>query len=540
MTGKELITAVMRGEKVTRIPWIPFVGCHGGALIDVNAEEYLKSADHMVAGIAEAIKRYKADGIPVTFDLQIEAEALGCKLKWAEENPPAVVSHPLLDGKNLPDLKIPKITDGRIQLILDAAKRIRAQHPDVALYGLVTGPFTLALHLLGTDLFMKMFEDEHYIHQLLDFCKDVCLTMSDRYIESGCDIIAMVDPMTSQIGPDQFRQFVSEPALLIFDHLRQKDVLGSFFVCGHAQQNVEAMCECKPDNVSVDENIPLDYVRDVCKRCGISFGGNMQLTVILLLGTEEDSQRNALSCMDTGGPEGFILAPGCDLPYATPPQNLEAVAQIVNDPYQQDVIRTLAQTEKMQEIFDMSDYGKTDKVIVDVITIDSESCAPCQYMVEAVKKVSPQFEGVVEWREHKIKHQDSLQFMTSLMVKNIPTICIDGKITFVSRIPPKEELIAAIQKRIYEKLRYKIRTKKGTVFILGHESEEFRQLKDSVKKAVHELGADVTIAEITDEKEILSYGVTKTPAVVVANYKVKSEGTEPSVQIIREWIKEVV
>ena len=35
-------------------------------------------------------------------------------------------------------------------------------------------------------------------------------------------------------------------------------------------------------------------------------------------------------------------------------------------------------------------------------------------------------------------------FMTSLMVKNVPTICIDGKITFVSRIPPKEELIAAI------------------------------------------------------------------------------------------------
>jgi thiol-disulfide isomerase/thioredoxin len=94
----------------------------------------------------------------------------------------------------------------------------------------------------------------------------------------------------------------------------------------------------------------------------------------------------------------------------------------------------------------MKDYGQADKVIVDIITLDSESCAPCQYMVEAVKKVAPQFEGVVEWREHAIKKMDAVTFMSSLMVKNIPTICIDGKIVFVSKIPPKGELIAAIQK----------------------------------------------------------------------------------------------
>lgn len=540
MTGRELVASVMRNKKVGRIPWVPFVGCHGGALIKINADKYLKSEDHIVAGVNEAVKRYKPDGIPVIFDLQIEAEALGCELKWADENPPAVISHPLTEGKILHDLHIPDISDGRIQLIMKAADKIRKEHPDIALYGLVTGPFTLALHLLGTELFMKMFDDEEYIHQLLSFCKDVCIAMTDRYIETECDVIAMVDPMTSQIGPEQFRQFVSNPATEIFTHIRRKKVFGSFFVCGQAQQNIEAMCECKPDNVSIDENIPLDYVRDVCQKHNISFGGNLQLTIVLLLGTEEDAQRNALSCMEIGGMQSFILAPGCDLPYATPPENLEAVTRLVHDPYQQQVIRTLDQTEKSQDILDMSDYGQTDKVIVDVITLDSESCAPCQYMIEAVKNVAPQFAGIVEWREHKIKHQDSVQFMTSLMVKNIPTICIDGKITFVSRIPPKEELIAAIQKRIYEKLRYKIRTKKGSIVILGENADEYKQLKNYLEQAIHELGADMTITEINDEQEILSYGVTKTPAIVVASYKLKSEGTEPSVAIIKEWIKEVV
>jgi len=104
---------------------------------------------------------------------------------------------------------------------------------------------------------------------------------------------------------------------------------------------------------------------------------------------------------------------------------------------------------KTPKLAPLPDYAREPNVIVDVITLDSSSCAPCQYMVESVKAVAPEFEGIVEWREHKIKYHESLVFMASLMVRNVPTICIDGQITFVSRIPGRDELIEAIQKRIY-------------------------------------------------------------------------------------------
>ena len=147
----------------------------------------------------------------------------------------------------------------------------------------------------------------------------------------------------------------------------------------------------------------------------------------------------------------------------TPTENIKAVTELIHDPYQQDVVRALEKKESTLEVFNMKDYGQADKVIVDIITLDSESCAPCQYMVEAVKRVAPHFEGVVEWREHAIKKMEAVTFMSSLMVKNIPTICIDGKIAFVSKIPPKGELIAAIQKRINEKLKLKIKSKRSEI-----------------------------------------------------------------------------
>ncbi|MBN2411731.1 uroporphyrinogen decarboxylase [candidate division KSB1 bacterium] len=540
MNSKELVLSAMKRLPVPRVPWVPFVGCHGGALICVNAIEYLTNENNLLNGIRKAIQRYNPDGIPVMFDLQVEAEILGCELVWSDENPPAVSTHPLTDGKTIKDLHIPAITEGRIPLIIKTAKTIRGEFPDIALYGLVTGPFTLAMHLAGTDLFMKMYEEPVYVEKLLQFCRDVSIAMSAYYIDAGCDIIAVVDPLTSQISEEQFRQYITEPVKKIFPAVKNKGALTSFFVCGQAQHNIEAMADCQPDNISIDENIPLDFVRDICEQKNISFGGNMQLTMTLLLGNETDAQQNAMECIQTAGNTGFILAPGCDLPYATPPENLEAVTRLVRDPYQQQVISTLEKHKSTPDIPDMSDYGVSDKVIIDIITLDSESCAPCQYMVESVKQIAPQFKNIVEWREHKIKHKESIQFMTALMVKNIPTICIDGKITFVSRIPGKQELIQAIQKRINEKLYHKIRVRKGSIFILGRDDNEIQQVKPVVEQAIRELGADVPLVEISDEKEILSFGITRTPAVVTATYKIKSEEKAPSVPVTKEWIKDLL
>ncbi|MBN1822667.1 MAG: thioredoxin family protein [Prolixibacteraceae bacterium] len=538
MKGLELIRKVFALEEVERVPWVPFVGVHGGYLTGIDAESYLNSSEAIIQGVSKAVEEYQPDGIPVVFDLQVEAEILGCFLQWAPHNPPAVVSHPLSEGTTLEDLKIPTENDGRIPLILEATRTLRKKYPETALYGLITGPFTLALHLLGTDIFIKLYEDPDEVNNVMEFCKNVGIKMAELLMDAGCDIIAVVDPMTSQIDPLSFETFVTPFASQIFDFIREKKKLSSFFVCGHAQQNIEAMCNCNPDNVSIDENIPLDYVKNIALKKGISFGGNMKLTVVLLMGNEDDVREEALNCLDLGGKKGFILAPGCDLPMETPPENIKAVTDLVNDPYKQDVVRTLEKQDSVLEVFNMKDYGQADKVIVDIITLDSESCAPCQYMVEAVKRVAPQFEGVVEWREHAIKKMEAVTFMSSLMVKNIPTICIDGKIEFVSKIPPRGELIAAIQKRINQKLKLRIKSKRSEILILG-EKEECRELKSVINRAVTELGKDLKINYISDPNQMATFGITKGPAVVTINYKLKSEGTVPSLDVVKEWIKEL-
>lgn len=457
MTNKELILAAIRGEETPRPAWLPFVGVHGGYVINKSAKEYLQSADLIVEGICKAHELYKGDGMPVSFDLQMEAEVLGCDLHWAEDGPPSVSSHPLEEYEedwsvdNLPE-KL-DMSAGRIPLTMEATRRIVEKIGDqTAIYGLLCGPFTLALHLLGNDIFMEMYDEEEKVEALCDRCADYAIQMSDAYLEAGCDVIAVVDPMVSQISPDHFRQFVTPFMNKIYNHIKDKGAYSSCFVCGDVTRNLEVMGELACDNISVDEQIDMAVLKEVAQRHGKSFGGNLKLTVTLLMGDEDSCKLDALKCYDTCGSKGFIMAPGCDLPYDTKVENLQAAAAICLDEYIRESARGIIANEG--DSFDdivIPDYAGTKKVIINAVTLDSASCAACTYMWAAARRVVEALgEEIVVASEHKIRDREGVGMMVKLGVKNLPTICVDGVPTFESLVPTDDELRKKVQE-VYDR-----------------------------------------------------------------------------------------
>ncbi|EDY83965.1 Uroporphyrinogen decarboxylase superfamily [Verrucomicrobiia bacterium DG1235] len=449
MTGKEILLRALKCEATPRVPWVPFVGVHGGALIGVDAKDYLESTEHIVSGLKASAKRYRPDGLPVVFDLQLEAEVLGCQLAWAQETPPAVISHPLDAGyaiKALPTLSVEK---GRLPLALQAIRETKKElGEEIALYGLLTGPLTLALHLRGDDVLLDMFDEEEGVVALLDYCAEIANQMVDAYLDAGIDVIAVVDPMISQIGPSHFTDWVAPRLDEVFSYVRKKGALSSLFVCGNATRNLAAMCATQCDNISVDENVDLAELAKVARAAGKSFGGNLQLTKILLLGDEADAKREVVRCLDQAGDGGgFILAPGCDLPYAVKPENLEAVAALVHDPYLIEVARNLPPKDSTDTFDDIPipDYAAENQVLVDIVTLDSAGCAPCAYMLKAAQKAADEYGGTIDVREHKITTRDGLAYMAKLGVTAIPSICVDGRERFASIIPQRKELVACYQ-----------------------------------------------------------------------------------------------
>ncbi len=445
--SRALLLEAIRGRPTPRPAWVPYVGCHGGRLIGRPADEYLRSADLLVQGLTTAAALYRPDGLPVMFDLQLEAELLGCRLHWAPDVPPSVVDHPL---ETAPLASLPPFDPyaGRLGMAFGALATLRERFGDeLGWYALVCGPFTLANHLRGHSLFFDMCDEPARVAELMAFCRDVAVRSASAWIEAGADIVAIVDPMVSQISTEDFERYVVPPLNEVFDAVHARGRPASLFVCGDVSRNLEAMCRTHADHIAVDEQISIPRLRELCEAAGKSMGGNLRLTSVLLLGQPDDARRDAIEVMDAAGPRGFVLAPGCDLPYATPPANLRAVAEMVHDPYAREAARAALKT-RTEDTFDdvaLPDYSAANGVVLDVITLDSTSCAPCQYMMEAVRRAAEASGCRCFVNEHKIKVREGLGVMKKLGVRNLPTVCIDGEIRFASIIPDPNQLVAAIR-----------------------------------------------------------------------------------------------
>lgn len=447
--GKELIFKTLRHEKTDAVPWVPFAGVHAGKLKNYTAEEVLRDGDKLFEALMEVYKLYVPDGMTTLFDLQVEAEILGCDLLWAENNPPSVKSHPLSGEKTIPcKCKIPNEESGRIPMILDVMRRVKAEiGDDVALYGLICGPFTLASHLRGSEIFMDMISDPAYVTELLEFCGEVACKMSEMYIDAGMDVIAVVDPLVSQISPKHIEKLLTPSFTAVFDFVRSKGAYSSFFVCGNATKQIEAMCKMNPDGVSVDENVDMVTAKKVTDQYNIAIGGNIPLTTTMLYGTQQDNMKCVIDLMDSMDHHNLIISPGCDMPYDTPIENTIAVTQAVKTP---DAVREMVANYEGGGFDDIEieipDYANLDKVLIELFTLDPEQCAACTYMVNIVEDNYEEIKDIADYVVYKYCIKEDIARTMKMGLKNLPTMCINGEPKWISIIPSKEELIAEVKK----------------------------------------------------------------------------------------------
>jgi len=315
-----------------------------------------------------------------------------------------------------------------------------------ALYGLITGPFTLASHLRGTEIFMDMVDESEYVEDLLAYCTRFAEKMASFYIAAGMDVIAVVDPMISQISPRHFKRFMSEPFSQLFKTIREHQVFSAFFVCGDATKNLEVMCQTGPDCIAVDENIDMVYAQSILSQYNITLQGNIPLTTRMLLGTQEDNMQYVIDLLDKLDHHNLIISPGCDMPYDTPVENVIGVAEAIRNPAQtRKILENYQQADMDLSHVEIPDYQHLEKPLMEVFTLDSASCAACSYMLLAAERATQAMQGKIDMVEYKMTSTENIARLKKMGIQNLPSIVINGELKFSSLIPSQQELIETIQ-----------------------------------------------------------------------------------------------
>ena len=106
-----------------------------------------------------------------------------------------------------------------------------------------------------------------------------------------------------------FQKFVTPNVDAAINAIHDAGKTSTFFICGDATKVLKDVCELNTHGFAIDEQLNMNFVRDLAKEHGKGFGGNLKLTLALSLGLLSPRE-DAIVSLSAGGHIGYTFAPG--------------------------------------------------------------------------------------------------------------------------------------------------------------------------------------------------------------------------------------
>jgi MtaA/CmuA family methyltransferase len=264
------------------------------------------------------------------FDVVLDAEALGAKVKFGGKMTAPFVSEPLI--RSLDDMRrldLPEVRDaGRVSLVDEAISIIRKKRPDLPVIVTIQAPFTLSAQLRGEEKAMLDLasQPERY-RGLVDFLARWSSFVASHFAEAGADAVMLVDGEAedSILGPDLYDSFALPGQRKVSEAISAGGAPSILHICGDIRQTTDHMVRSGVDAISIGQGTSISKTKATARgRCRII--GNIDPTTVLLTGTPEQVEAEVSRCVDEGVD---IAAPGCGLSPKTPLANVKAMTDAV-------------------------------------------------------------------------------------------------------------------------------------------------------------------------------------------------------------------
>ncbi|MEA2077682.1 MAG: uroporphyrinogen decarboxylase family protein [Candidatus Marinimicrobia bacterium] len=289
-------------------------------LAQQNAEEHMKV-------IRRIQKLWSPDVIFTLMDLSVEASALGRETHFPPFEAATVVGMNYKMERDLSMLKnINILDDGRLQSYAETLRRMKKELPENTLRGAyVSGPYTLAGLIMGAEnAAIQTLANPEDFHKLCQMCSEKVLDYTRLLIESGAQMVAVLDPSAMMLSPDSFREFALEHVNPITALCHEHNVAAILHVCGNTEHLLGKMNVSGVDALSLDSDVDFTKAAKVLDE-KIALIGNLCPTGKIMSGSPDEVQQDVEKLLDSmKNIPNFILSTGCDLPPEVPEENVSA------------------------------------------------------------------------------------------------------------------------------------------------------------------------------------------------------------------------
>lgn len=325
MNGYERITRYLDGKKVDRPPFAPLVIQWVSQQCGVPYNEFVYNPNLRAKCYLEIVEKYDIDCVLPDADFSEQLEDFGQVPKW--ENGEFQVQPIIPDLDSAMTLKLPEIKPGtrqgnRLEIIQQVAQHCKGEK---YIFGICIGPLTEFANARGVEDAICELIDEDYRDKVLQYMDLFCangLNFIRAQMDAGADGIQIVEPVCSLISPDLYRELILPYHKKLVSCIQERGGLARLHICGNTTKAMPDILDSGSRIVDVDSAVDLGSVAGLLgeKQC---FCGNLDTTQELLNAKPE--QYDAIVAKRWNAAKNrVIFCSGCDVPPATPSENVRA------------------------------------------------------------------------------------------------------------------------------------------------------------------------------------------------------------------------
>ncbi len=327
---EEKVKALLNNKNKT----VPILSFPSTQLLGITVRELISSAEMQVKGMQAIAEKCNVGASLNIMDLSVEAEAFGAKIRFYDDDIPAVEKGIIDDIADAESITVPDIGAGRTSICIDGIKRAKEKITDIPVFCGVIGPYSLAGRLFDmTELMMECFDSPDEVKILLSKATEFIIKYIKVFKEVGADGVIMAEPAAGLLSPSLAEEFSMPFVQKIFDEINSEDFIICYHNCGNAANDMlDMISELNADIIHLGNAINLKKALEKLPKDKIVMG-NVN-PVLFRTGTPDDIRKDVQRVFDECSMyDNFMISTGCDVPAASKWENINAYFEKVNELY---------------------------------------------------------------------------------------------------------------------------------------------------------------------------------------------------------------
>ncbi len=304
---------------------MPILSFPGAQLIGKTVEELVRDG-HLQALCMEAMaKRYDMSAAVSLMDLSVEAEAFGAEVHFSEEDVPTMHGALIEDEEAADALQIPKVGAGRTGECVKGIKEATELITDRPVFAGIIGPYSLAGRLLDmTEIMILCYEEPEMVETVLEKVTAFLIEYAKAFKAAGANGIMMAEPAAGLLSPTLIEEFSNPYVLRVREAVEDDEFLFIYHNCGNITPIMPSVKKLDPYVYSVGNAIAMEEAFEGLGDERIIIG-NIDPAGVIRNAAPDVVKAEVLSLLEKHGHrKNFVLSSGCDIPPATPLENLDA------------------------------------------------------------------------------------------------------------------------------------------------------------------------------------------------------------------------